>query len=163
MPDDRAISDNTVLAAPEPAFQAIEKDGQEVGGPWTPPPGAEKSIGSTMFDIPSSRDGTVTVLLPEETIDELPRQALVRIESRDGRTYLGAVAEGPFAEPDGLRADATPMVVTAVKGGLLMPQYHGRAQIEILGERLQEGAVVPPRRRPKPNSPVFVLDTKETA
>src|SRR5262249_40121457 len=92
-----------------------------------------------------------------------PIQALVRIASRDGRTYLGAVAEGPFAEPDGLRADATPLVVTTVKGGLLMPQYHGRAQIEILGERLIGGAIVPPRRRPKPNSPVFVLGAEETA
>ena len=163
MPEDVTTSDNTVIAAPELAFQAIEKDGQKAGGPWAPPRGAENSIGSTMFDIPSSKDGTVTVLLPQETIDALPRQALVRIESRDGRTYLGAVAEGPFAEPDGLRADATPMVVTTVKGGLLMPQYHGRAQIEVLGEQLEGGAIVPPRRRPKPNSPVLVLGTEETA
>ncbi|MFY9822774.1 MAG: ATP-binding protein [Thermoanaerobaculia bacterium] len=163
MPRDITISDDTVLATPESAFQAIEEDSQQVGGPWVPAPDTEGSIGRTMFDIPSSKDGTVTVLLPQDTIHELPSQALVRIASRDGRTYLGAVAEGPFAEPDGLRADATPLVVTTVKGGLLMPRYHGRAQIEIIGERLTEGAVVPPRRRPKPNSPVFVLDPKETA
>ncbi len=44
-----------------------------------------------------------------------------------------------------------------------MPKYHGRAQIEIIGERLDTGTIVPPRRRPKPNSPVFALDAKETA
>jgi hypothetical protein len=88
----------------------------------------------------------------------------VRIESlTDGRTYLGAVVEGPFAEPDGLRADSTPMVVSTVQGGILMPKYHGRVQVEIVGERLEEGGIVPPRRRPKPNSPVFPLDAKETA
>lgn len=156
--------DDVVLATPEAAFRSLEEDATHAGGPWTPPSGYEGSVGRTMFDTPSSKDGTVTVLLPQDSIDVLPSQALVRIESlRDGRTYLGAVVEGPFAEPDGLRADSTPMVVTTVKGGLLMPQFHGRAQIEIIGEQLAEGLVVPPRRRPKPNSPVFALDAAETA
>ena len=157
------ISDG-VLDAPEEAFKAISEDSEKAGGAWVQPAGYEGSIGSTMFDTPASSDGTVTVLLPQENLDLLPSQALVRIESRkDGRSYLGAVIEGPFAEPDGLRADSTPMVVTAVKGGLLMPQYHGRVQVEILGERLPEGAIVPPRRRPKPNSPVFPLNAEDTA
>jgi hypothetical protein len=158
------ITTTGVLNTPDEAFAAIEEDSERVGGAWQPPSGSEGCIGFTMFDTPSSKDGTITVLMPNESIDELPAQALVRIESRgDERTYLGAVIEGPFAEPDGLRADATPMVVTTVKGGLLMPKYHGRAQVEILGERLDEGAVIPPRRRPKPNSPVFVLEADETA
>ncbi len=145
-----------VLAPPADAFQAIDQASEEAGGAWKPPAGYEGSIGSTMFDMPSSKDGTVTVLMPKDNIDTLPGQALVRVKSlADGRTYLGAVVEGPFAEPDGLRADATPMVVTTVQGGLLMPKYHGRAQIEIIGERLETGTIVPPRRRPKPNSPVF--------
>lgn len=154
----------SVLNVPEEAFTAISEDSEKAGGPWTPPPGYEGSIGRTMFDTPSSKDGTVTVLLPKDNIDILPSQALVRVESlADSRTYLGAVTEGPFAEPDGLRADATPMVISTVQGGLLMPKYHGRLQIEIIGERLAGGAVVPPRRRPKPNSPVFPLDAAETA
>jgi DNA helicase HerA-like ATPase len=153
-----------VLAPPDDAFQAIDRASEEAGGAWKPPADYEGSIGSTMFDMPSSKDGTVTVLMSKDNIDTLPGQALVRVKSlTDGRTYLGAVVEGPFAEPDGLRADATPMVVTTVQGGLLMPKYHGRAQIEIIGERLDTGTIVPPRRRPKPNSPVFALDAKETA
>jgi hypothetical protein len=159
-----AATKDPVLETPEEAFQAIDEDSGRAGGAWSPPAGDEGSIGRTMFDIPSSEDGTVTVLLPRESIDQLPAQALVRIESRpDSRTYLGAVVAGPFAEPDGLRADSTPMVVTTIKGGLLMPKYHGRAQVEILGERIEEGVIVPPRRRPKPNSPVFALDAEETA
>jgi DNA helicase HerA-like ATPase len=158
------IIGDSVMNTPEEAFKAIAEDSEKAGGAWIPPAGYEGSIGSTMFDTPASSDGTVTVLLPQENLDLLPSQALVRIESRvDGRSYLGAVIEGPFAEPDGLRADSTPMVVTAVKGGLLMPQYHGRVQIEVLGERLPEGAIVPPRRRPKPNSPVFPLNSEDTA
>jgi len=156
--------DAGVAATPEETFQSLDAAAEQAGGPWVPPPGYEGSIGRTMFDTPVSKDGTLTVLLPRDNIDELPSQALVRIESlADGRTYLAAIVEGPFAEPDGLRADATPIVVTTVKGGLLMPPYHGRAQVEVIGERLKEGAVVPPRRRPKPNSPVFTLGSEETA
>jgi hypothetical protein len=153
-----------VLETPKEAFQAIEAESARAGGAWSPPPGYEGSIGRTMFDTQASKDGTVTVLLPAENIDKLPSQALVQIDScADNRTYLGAVTEGPFAEPDGLRADSTPMVITTVQGGLLMPKYHGRVQVEILGERLADGALVPPRRRPKPNSPVFELDNEATA
>jgi len=159
-----AALDASVAATPEEAFQSLDAAAEQAGGPWVEPAGYEGSIGRTMFDTPVSKDGTLTVLLPRDNIDQLPSQALVRIESRaDGRTYLGAIVEGPFAEPDGLRADATPIVVTTVKGGLLMPPYHGRAQVEVIGERLKEGAVVPPRRRPKPNSPVFSLGPEETA
>ena len=42
-----------------------------------------------------------------------------------------------------------------------MPRYHGRVQVEILGEEI-DGTLVPPRLRPLPNSPVFVLDEGET-
>lgn len=41
-------------------------------------------------------------------------------------------------------------------------RYHGRAFVEILGEEV-EGQVIPPRYRPKPNSPVFTLNREETA
>ena len=153
-----------ILSVPEEAFKAIGEDSEKAGGAWIPPTDYEGSIGRTMFDTPSSKDGTVTVLMPNENIDALPSQALVRIKSvTDNRTYLGAVIEGPFAEPDGLRADATPMVISIVKGGLLIPKYHGRVQVEVIGEKLEGGAIVPPRRRPKPNSPVFPLDAPETA
>jgi predicted house-cleaning noncanonical NTP pyrophosphatase (MazG superfamily) len=157
-------SDDGILDTPNEAFQAIDRDSKASGGASAEPWATDGSIGRTMFDTPSSEDGTVTVLLPKQNIDVLSSQALVRIESRlDSRTYLGAVAEGPFAEPDGLRADSTPMVVTTVKGGFLMPSYHGRAQVEVMGERLGDGTIVPPRRRPRPNSPVFALDAKDTS
>jgi hypothetical protein len=91
---------------------------------------------------------------------------LVRILPRppatggDGRQYLGAIVEGPFAEPDGLRADAPVVVTTTVRGAQFLPRYHGRVQVEILGEEI-DGALVPPRYRPLPNSPVYVLSEAE--
>src|SRR5260370_36760800 len=89
---------NSVLATPEAVFEAVEEDANRSGGEWKPPGGYEGSIARTMFDTPSSKDGTVTLLMPRENIDHLPSQALVRIESlQDKRTYLGAVVEGPFA------------------------------------------------------------------
>ncbi len=152
-----------VLATPEEAFTQVDADSKTAGGAWQMPREDAGCIARTMFDAPTSEDGTVTLLLPGVNIDSLPAQSLVRIQSKDNRVYLGAIVKGPFAEPDGLRADATPMVVTTVQGGLLMPKYHGRAQVALLGERLPGGAVVPPRFRPKPNSPVFALNAEETA
>jgi uncharacterized protein len=163
VPDE--IHDNTVAEAPAEAYVALQQDAENAGlEAGSEADANDGRIGATMFDLPNSVDGTVTVLLPKENLDSLPSQALVRVESRgDERTYLGAVTQGPFAEPDGLRADATPIVISAVHGRMLMPRHHGRAQIEIIGERLKDGAVVPPRRRPKPNSPVYRLDAKETS
>jgi uncharacterized protein len=148
--------------------------GSEFNDPLTPlPPGVlepltdvsrfqlpdeyRDEVGRTMFDTPGAQDGSITVLLPREEIAGVPLQSLVRITSPgDGRRYLGIVVSGPFAEPDGLRADANVIVATAVRGGIFMPRYHGRVQVELLGEEV-EGQLLPPRFRPLPNSPVHVL------
>src|ERR671914_2798871 len=42
------------------------------------------------------------------------------------------------------------------------PRYHGRAYVQILGEK-SDSQVIPPRYRPRPNSPVFPLNVEETA
>ena len=153
-----------VLPVPSNTFNMLEEDSQAAGGAFEEPEEYKGSVGKTMFDLPGSKDGTITVLMPATNIDGLPNQALVRIKSiKDSRTYLGAVVEGPFAEPDGLRADSTPLVVTTVNGGILTPRYHGRVQVEIIGEELPGGIIVPPRYRPKPNSPAFPLNAEETA
>jgi uncharacterized protein len=159
------LSDNDdviVSPIPEPMLQAIEGEIQEAGGEWQDPPEYEGSIGRTMFDTPSSADGTITALTPKDNVELVPRQSLVRIRSLgDHRSYLGTVVEGPFAEPDGLRADAPILVAVTVRGALMLPKYHGRVQVEIIGEELDDGSVAPPRRRPLPNSPVFLLSSDE--
>ena len=137
------------------------------GGEFEEDPEFEEAIGRTMYDTPTSKDNTITVLLPADRIVNVPAQSLVRIKSRpiekggDGRQYLGAVVQGPFAEPDGLRADAPIVVTSTVRGATFMPRYHGRVQVEILGEEV-DGIVLPPRFRPLPNSPVFALSKEET-
>jgi uncharacterized protein len=149
---------------PADVMKAVEEDIEAAGGEYEEAPEYEGAIGRTMFDTPYSEDGTVTVLMPKENIEDVPRQSLVRIKSiEDERSYLGAVVKGPFAEPDGLRADSPILVSVTVRGIVLQPKHHGRVQVEIVGEELNDGAVVPPRRRPLPNSPVFVLDSPETA
>jgi len=154
---------------PEAAIEAIANDAIAAGGAYQEPQWQKGNVGKTMFDMPSSKDGTVAVLISQENIVLIPNQSLVRIRSkeRDGsfRVYLGAVVEGPFSEPDGLKADATPLIVSATNGGMLLPTYHGRAQIEILGEEIdpdnRPGILMPPRFRPRPNSPVFPLAESE--
>ena len=98
------------------------------------PEESQGSIGRTMFDTPGAQDGSITVLLPKDTIQSVPIQSLVRITSvGDKRRYLGMVTSGPFAEPDGLRADANVIVTTSVRGGILMPRYHGRVASRAAG------------------------------
>lgn len=148
---------------PQEVFEQIDQEITQVGGEWSEPPEYADAVGRTMFDLPNSEDNTVTVLLPRDEIHAAPSQALIRIRSvPDSRKYLGIVVKGPFAEPDGLRGDAPIMITTAVRGGIFMPRYHGRVQVELLGEEL-DGVLIPPRLRPLPNSPVFVLDTEETS
>src|SRR5262249_17056813 len=120
---------------------------------WEEPEEFAGSIGRTMFDAPGSKDNTVTVLLPTENVQQVPAQSMLRIRSHtDGRSYLGIVVAGPFAEPDGLRADAPAVITTTVRGGIFLPRYHGRVQVEILGEEMAGGLLGPPRFRPLPNS-----------
>jgi DNA helicase HerA-like ATPase len=157
-----------VQQTPADVFANLEEDITAAGGEWTDDAAFAGAVGRTMFDTPTSKDNTLTVLLPADQLVHVPAQSLVRIKSRpldqggDGRQYLGAVVEGPFAEPDGLRADAPIVVTTTVRGSMFMPRHHGRVQVAILGEEVDD-TMVPPRFRPLPNSPVFVLDDEETA
>lgn len=138
----------------------IDADSAAIGGAYKPPADREGSVGVTMFDTPTSDDNTIPILLPKESIGMLPSQAAVRIKSLDGRVYLGVVVRGPFALPDGLRADAPPIVATAIRGGVFLPEYHGLVIIEIAGEERENG-LQPHRFRPLPNSPVWVLTDAE--
>lgn len=137
------------------------------GGAFIEPAEFEGSIGRTMYDSQTARDNTVTVLLPREHMGSAPSQSLIRIKSRpkemggDGRVYVGVVVQGPFADPDGLRADAPIIVTSTVRGTQFTPRFHGRVQVEILGEEI-DGNLIPPRFRPLPNSPVFSLSNEET-
>lgn len=163
-----SVAPAPVQSVPAEALTNLEEEIAAAGGEWQEGPEFEGAVGRTMYDTPTSKDNTVTVLLPADKIAQVPSQSLVRIKSRpkdkggDGRQYLGAVVEGPFAEPDGLRADAPIVVTTTVRGGMFLPKYHGRVQVSILGEEV-DGTLVPPRFRPLPNSPVFILDQEETA
>lgn len=142
----------------------LSADCATAGGPVVPHPDDIGAIGKTLFDLPGSADLTVTVVVPKDMLHAAPAQSLVRIRSRtDGRAYLGVVTAGPFAEPDGLRGDSPMLTAVATHGGDYLPPYHGRFQVTILGEELKDGALTPPRLRPVPNSPVFVLADDEAA
>jgi DNA helicase HerA-like ATPase len=121
-------------------------------------------MGHTMFDVAGSEDGTITVLLGQDNLQRAPAQALVRIESRgDGRNYLGVVSAGPFALPDSLKSDSPVLVAVATHGGEYLPSFHGRVQVTLLGEKLKNGTLAPPRLRPLPHSPVYRLSEQESA
>lgn len=160
----RPVKDDEVdgpVVAPLAVADRLAATAAEAGLPeWVPDP--DGVIGRTMYDLPSSEDGSVTVLLPRLHIGATPSQALVRIASGDERTYLGIVVAGPFAEPDGLRADASLIVTTSVRSQPFQPEYHGRVRIELLGEEVN-GVLQAPRYRPLPGAKVSALDDAETA
>jgi DNA helicase HerA-like ATPase len=161
-PTEDGQTENVVAQPPEDLLAQVQADADRLGTePLAElPPGA---IGATMFDLPGSADGAVTVLLPRGNVQKAPSQALVRIKSRDGRSYLGIVTAGPFAEPDNLRGDSPLIVTVTAQGGIFLPPFHGRVQVAILGEELDNGTVIPPQLRPLPNSPVLVLKDDEAA
>jgi hypothetical protein len=154
-----------VLDTPEEALRDIDEDIEASGGLLSLDPDREGAVGATMFDSATSEDNSVTVLLADAHIIDVPSQSLVRIKSKDGRRYLGTVVAGPFAEPDGLKADSNILVTTVTRGGIFVPPYHGRVQVEIMGEEQEDvpGSTVPPRFRPVPNSPIHVIGPAETA
>lgn len=147
------------------ALEEMRNLASEYGGAYEEPESHRGSFGRTLFDSAQSEDGSVTVVMPHEELDAVPGQSLVRIISRpdsdeERREYIGAVIAGPFAEPDGMRADAPGLVISAVNRAIMMPRYHGRAQVALLGEMIN-GRLVPPRFRPKPNSPTWVVPDNE--
>jgi DNA helicase HerA-like ATPase len=144
-------------------LQRLDADIARAGGESEPDPELAGAAGWTMFDLPSSEDNTVTVLLSRGHLQAMPSQSLVRIKSRDNRNYIGVVSAGPFAEPDSLRGDSHMLVTVATRGGIYLPPFHGRVQVSILGEEQAEGDLAPPRLRPLPNSGVFVLTDDEAA
>lgn len=150
------------------AAAELERTGRENGGPYEQPEAYRGSCARTMFDRPGAEDGTVTILVPEGNIGGLTLNAFVRIPSIHPRTgqvdgeYLGVVASGPFAEPDALSATAPTLIVAASHGAVLTPKYHGIAHVEVFAERV-DGALIPPVRRPCPNSPVFLLGEADVA
>lgn len=153
---------DTVTKTSSTLLADIDRDGALAGGPARPHPDDAGAVGKTLFDLPGSADLTVTVVVPKDRLHAAPAQSLVRIKSRsDGRSYLGVVTAGPFAEPDGLRGDSPMLTAVATHGGEYLPPYHGRFQVTILGEEAADGALMPPRLRPVPNSPVFVLSDAE--
>lgn len=127
-------------------------------------PELSKVVGFTFFDTASSEDNRITVLTQREDIQRLASQTLVRIKSQeDKREYLGLVVRGPFFEPDALSSHSTMLVNVVIQGKkqTYTFDYHGRAEVEILGEETPDG-VVAPRHRPRPKSPVFLLGEQES-
>ncbi|GHG84880.1 ATP-binding protein [Comamonas sp. JC664] len=127
-------------------------------------PELETAVGFTHFDVSSSQDNLITVLLTRDDLHQLASQTLVRVKSReDNRAYLGVVVRGPFAEPNAVPANSTMAIGVVTHGKKLAYtfDYHGRAEIEIVGEEI-DGVLKPPRFRPRPQSPVFLLDDEES-
>ncbi|WP_336243715.1 ATP-binding protein [Corallococcus exercitus] len=130
-----------------------------------PDPELVNAVGFTHFDTSNSDDNVLTVLMTRDDLHRLASQTLVRVKSReDKRDYLGVVVRGPFAEPNAVPANSTMAVGVITHGKKLTYtfEYHGRAEIELLGQEVG-GVLQPPRFRPRPQSPVFVLSEEESA
>jgi len=122
------------------------------------------AVGFTHFDSSASEDNLITMLLARDDLHRLASQTLVRIKSRDDkRSYLGVVVRGPFSEADAVPPNSSMAIGVVVQGKKVQYTfgYHGRCEVEILGEE-SNGKLVPPRYRPRPKSPVFLLNEAES-
>lgn len=159
---------------PKPVDDGLLDDFGEPGPGALPEP-PEGTVGFTHFDSPGSEDDQVTVLLARRHLDSVVPGAMVRIDSpadplgQDAhhREFQGVIVAGPYAEPDGLGA-ASPIATATTLGGkarLLLPNYHGRATVQVTAEKLNDGSAGwgPAQHRPRPNSPVVPLTDAETA
>ncbi len=155
------MSDNTADA--QTAVEALARTAEAHGGRYQEPPAYKGSVARTMFDAPNAEDDSVTALITEEDIPRVTRGSMVRIASYDRKAerveanYIGQVISGPFAVPDALRHDSTQLVLPAVNHAMLTPRFHGMVTIEVFGVE-EDGQILPPMRRPIPNSPVFLLE-----
>jgi DNA helicase HerA-like ATPase len=165
--DLKAVGDNdassSVRPAPVSAAQTLADDAADNGGSFSPDPDYANAFGRTLFDDRSSEDGTLTIVFPADRIGDIPSQSLLNIVSKPDRLeYIATVTSGPFCEPDGLQANAPQLVVPAVRGHETLPRHHGRLQATILGQKTANG-LVPARLRPRPNSAVQLVPSREVS
>src|SRR5437588_12979701 len=124
MPADLPDGEASVKTMDEAFEFDMEKEFEMAGESFEEDIEFEHAVGRTMFDTADSKDHTVTVIVPKGKTGIIAAQSLVRIGSLpsdrggDGRKYIGAVVEGPFAEPDGLRGDSPLMITTTARGGI---------------------------------------------
>jgi len=157
-------ADGTFQQTPAQTLQALDALKQQIRSNAQLDPELETAVGFTHFDVSSSQDNLITVLLTREDLHQLASQTLVRVKSReDERAYLGVVVRGPFAEPNAVPANSTMAIGVVTHGKKLAYtfDYHGRAEIELVGEEV-DGVLKPPRFRPRPQSPVFLLNDEES-
>lgn len=166
-PDLKAVGDDdassAIRTAPASAAQTLADDAANNGGSFSPDPDYANAFGRTLFDERSSEDGTLTIVFPADHIGDIPSQSLLNIISKPDRLeYIATVTSGPFCEPDGLQANAPQLVVPAVRGHETLPRHHGRLQATILGQKTAKG-LVPARLRPRPNSAVQLVPSREVS
>jgi hypothetical protein len=157
MPDAKETPNLVLKELPDRVDAELAAAAWEGGSPWQP----DDADGRTLFDMPHSKDGTVLAVFPQDRFPIWRSQALAHIVSGDGRTYLAQVAQGPYAAPNGLPANSPLLLATQVEGTLFTPPYHGWVELAILGE-VKDGNVIVPLYRPRPNSPVRLLDLEQT-
>ncbi len=141
--------------------RSVRNELEGSGGPTDAPFQPDDADGRTLFDTPGSDDGSVVVVFPQDRFAIWRFQALVHIRSTDDKLYLGQVARGPYAAPNGLPANSPLLLATQIEGTMFTPPYHGWVEVAILGE-VQDGATMSPVSRPRPNSSVKLLTPAET-
>lgn len=123
----------------------------------------KNSIAFVHFDASSTKSNMVEALVHRDKLTDIDRGRYVHIVCiGDNKAYTGRIAEGPFFDPDALKRDSTPVEFIVMNQSvgkiLLLPEYHGRIVIEILGEE-RNGTLLGAVRRPHPGSPIKLYNT----
>lgn len=121
------------------------------------------AIAFVHFDAPSTKSNMIEALVHRDKLTDIDRGRYVRIVCiGDNKEYTGRIIEGPFFDPDALKRDSTPVEFIVMNQSVgkvpLLPDYHGRIIVEILGEE-RHGTLLGAVRRPHPGSPIKPYDT----
>lgn len=156
-----AVPSGPPVAEVGPQIRALEtsSDDSDLGARAA---AAEGAVAFVHFDPSSAKSNEMEALVHRDDLARIDRGLYVRIESaKDGRRYVGRIVDGPFFDPDVLKRDSTPVQFIIMNQGhgkvLSLPEYHGRATVELLGEQ-RSGTLHGIARRPHPGSPIFPFD-----
>jgi len=156
---------NTANAAGEEASQ-VESDGEHA----SPLPEVEQAVhavrgslitlGFVNFDAGHVENATTGALVAEERRHRFRRDVYVGIRDTEQRKeFLGRIVEGPFHSPHEISADSAMSRVTVLhpERTHFRPSYYVHGTVEVLGEILDGGAVVPTPTRPRPYSEIYIF------
>ncbi len=124
---------------------------------------SSRPIGYVAFDtkVDTQYSSLSAINVFMDNIDKIHRGKYVRIDSTEGRRFVGQVVAGPFYMPEGLSPSSHVAQAFTIRGERFksLPPYYAVFYVEILGEWEKEFKST--YTKPRPKSPVYEMGALE--